>query len=373
MGKSFINITKNVIFKIAFRFYVNYLCVNNTHKTIRQYYFLEKTNHTMHNKQAKIDTILKEICIRYFYAIIIVSSFFSIYYLYEDMHPLSYVVCVCPIFHLLLIIIPYKLNYESIKPLIPVYLIYISAFLYANVLFFWSFGQITAFMWYSIIPVAAMIFFKRKTVVLWSIYVLILICSIFILTPFLPEEYFTRPNDNQLMVTNIMTIVFSICFIIFFIYYLNKIALLKEVRSNEYNTIIDANDSNSENGIDNDKFEKLYIDIQNYFSHNKPYCNPNFTISQLAKDINTNVKYVSKIIKNKENVNFSVFINMQRIDLVKEMIAQDYHNKYTIKYIYITAGFRHQSTFNKVFKDIEGVTPSEYIKQKIYISTYTNR
>ncbi len=40
------------------------------------------------------------------------------------------------------------------------------------------------------------------------------------------------------------------------------------------------------------------------------------------------------------------------------MIAKDYHNKY----IYLSAGFRHQSTFNKVFKEIEGITPSEYIK-----------
>ncbi|WP_370567614.1 helix-turn-helix domain-containing protein [Dysgonomonas sp. Marseille-P4677] len=33
-----------------------------------------------------------------------------------------------------------------------------------------------------------------------------------------------------------------------------------------------------------------------------------------------------------------------------------------MRYIYSSAGFRHQSTFNKVFKELEGITPSEYIK-----------
>lgn len=30
-------------------------------------------------------------------------------------------------------------------------------------------------------------------------------------------------------------------------------------------------------------------------------------------------------------------------------------------YIYTSAGFRHQSTFNKTFKQFENMTPSEFI------------
>lgn len=276
----------------------------------------------MDSIQAKLDSILKEVCIRYFYAIIIASSPFAIYYLHEGIGPLNYIVGMCPIVHLLLIFIPYSLNYESIKSLIPVYLIYISFFLYANVLYFWPLGQITAFMWYSIIPVAAMLFFKRRTVAIWGIYILVLICSVFVVSPFVPRGDYVPPTREQLAVTNIMTIVLSICFIIFFIYYLNKINFLKELLLVDYksNTFEEI-----ETKSEADKFEALYIEILNYFSEKKPYCDADFTITQLAKDLNSNVKYVSKVIKDKENMNFNVFLNVYRINLVKEQIAKDYH------------------------------------------------
>jgi len=294
---------------------------------------------------------------------IIASSLFAIYYWYEDIEPLNTIVGICAIVHILFFVIPYKLNYEALKPLISVYLVYVSAFLYIQILFFWSFGQITVFMWFSIIPVAAMIFYKRKTVILWSVYILVLICSVFIIEPLIPERHYQKPTDEQLMITNIMTIVLSICILTLFIYYLNKINLIKELQSRQYEEFPETKEEEEEEKeFETEKFETLYSDILNYFSEKKPYCNPDFTIVQLAEDLNSNVKYISRIIKLKENVNFSVFLNMYRINLVKELIAEDYHNKYTIGYIYITAGFRHQSTFNKVFKEIEGITPSEYIK-----------
>jgi len=34
-----------------------------------------------------------------------------------------------------------------------------------------------------------------------------------------------------------------------------------------------------------------------------------------------------------------------------------------LKYIYLSSGFKNQSSFNKAFKEKEGITPSEYYKQ----------
>ncbi len=319
----------------------------------------------MHSKSPELDTVLREVCIRYFYAIIIVTAFFSLYYWYEGLEPLNYIVDICMIVHILLFFIPYNLSYQALKSLIPIYLIYNSAFLYIQVIFFWSFGQITVFMWYTIIPIAAMVFFNRKTVIFWSVYVLVLICSAFVVVPFIPEGYYQKPTDSQLMVINIMTIVLNISFILFFIYYLNKINLIKVLQSAQYkeNFEIKEGEEKGMREAENIKLESLYNQILSYFSEKRPYCNPDFTIVQLAEDLNTNVKYVSRVIKEKENINFSVFLNRYKINLIKDLIARDYHDKYTIGYIYITAGFRHQSTFNKVFKEIEGITPSEYIKR----------
>lgn len=314
----------------------------------------------MEKGQSLLNATLKEVCIRYFYAMIIISSLFAIYYIYMDIKPLNYIVASCPIIHLLLFVIPYRLNYESIKPLISIYLIYLSFFLFINVLFFWLLGQITAFMWFAIIPVATMLFFNKKTNFYFGIYILILTCSIFIIRPFISiEEYNWRPNDNNLTVINMMTIISSIGLIIYFVYYLNKINIIKELHFFVYEEDLDEDNDPQEICVN----ENLYNEILTYFSENKPYCSPDFTITQLAKELDSNVKYISKAIKDQENVNFRTFINRYRVTLVKELITKDIYNKYTISYIYTIAGFRNQSTFNKVFKEIEGITPSEYMNK----------
>lgn len=315
------------------------------------------------NKQSELDKLLKGVCLKYFYLIIIISSIFSAYYIYHKINPLNYIVLVCPIVHIFLFAIPYRLPYKSIKPLISVYLIYISVFLYANLIVFWSLGQVTAFMWYSLIPVACMLFFKRKTVIIWVAYVVLHICSIFILIPFLDYDFSNTFTGQQLVTVNIMTILFSICFIAFFLYYLNKMNTIKLLQIVEEHQLEKQEKvTTTKENVETDNLKKLYNEILRYFLEKKPYSDPDFTIVQLAKDLNSNVKYIASAIKRFENVNFKIFVNRYRIDMIKELIAKDYHNKYTIRHMYYVAGFRHQSTFNKVFKDIEGITPTEYIK-----------
>jgi len=288
---------------------------------------------------------------------IILLSFFTFFYFYEDIKPLNYLVGAFLTTHIVFIFFTYKLDYESLKSLIPVYLIYLSIFLYLEALFFWSFKQITILLWISVIPAGAMTFFSRRKVVFYSALFFVFMSSIFIIMPFIPEKYYPPPqlfSNDQLILTNIVTFFTSAGLFLFFIYYQSEINRIKELqlKKNE----VDIND------LSNTKFDKLYTDILNYFYQTNPYCNPDFTIEQLAKDINSNVKYVSKAIKIKENVNFNVFLNKYRINQVKELITKNYLNKYTIRHIYTSAGFRHQSTFNKAFKDIEGGTPTDWIK-----------
>lgn len=38
------------------------------------------------------------------------------------------------------------------------------------------------------------------------------------------------------------------------------------------------------------------------------------------------------------------------------------HQKFTLEHIYKEAGFSSQSTFNRIFKEQTGITPSEYIE-----------
>jgi AraC-like DNA-binding protein len=106
------------------------------------------------------------------------------------------------------------------------------------------------------------------------------------------------------------------------------------------------------------KYEKIYNLIVEYFENKQPYLRPNFTLANMANDLNINTAYLSEVISIKKNTNFNNFVNFYRVNKVKEMIRNN--PQYTLQYIYLSSGFSSQSSFNRVFKLQEGITPSEY-------------
>lgn len=70
------------------------------------------------------------------------------------------------------------------------------------------------------------------------------------------------------------------------------------------------------------------------------------------------------MIKFYTGMSFSLFVNKYRIqDVIKELERDEGNSKFTLAYIYSKAGFKNQTTFNKYFKDIMKMTPSEYMKK----------
>jgi AraC-like DNA-binding protein len=112
--------------------------------------------------------------------------------------------------------------------------------------------------------------------------------------------------------------------------------------------------------VETEKYEELYEQILLYFEKDKPYLQPNFSIAQLSLRLSSNVTYIAKAIKaHNDGVNFTLFINKYRIENVKKLMRQS-HGRYSLEYIYTASGFSTQSTFNKVFLQIVGMTPTDY-------------
>jgi len=307
-----------------------------------------------------INIILKNVAVKYFYAVIVVFSLNSLFYWIQGVDTLKYLTGLFVFIHAFLIFVPLKLNYNAIRPLIPIYLIFISIAIYIFAFLFWESRRATSFMWFLLIPVGSAVFFPTKKVIGWMIYTFCLMCSIFLFSLIIPSELIqiVQLTNHQLFIVDLIVILSCFFLMCFFLYYINRINQILLTRFNYGDT-----DREDMLDIDVNKYNELYSEIINYIEKNKSYCDPDLTISQLAKMIDTNVTYISRAIKLNGNINFNHFINVYRIQLVKEMLKNDYQNKYTIKFIYNSCGFRHQSTFNKVFKQIEGITPSEHIKE----------
>lgn len=85
----------------------------------------------------------------------------------------------------------------------------------------------------------------------------------------------------------------------------------------------------------------------------------NITLSEVANLVGMTPEYLSKLFFQKINVNFVVFLRNFRISVAKRMILS---GKYRIQDIAEHVGIRDPKYFNKVFKSVCGVSPSEYKK-----------
>lgn len=119
-----------------------------------------------------------------------------------------------------------------------------------------------------------------------------------------------------------------------------------------------------------DAQKNKYIEkLQIYLKKQKPYLDPELTLSQLSEEVNIPSYYLSQVINEKLEINFLDFVNGYRIKEAQAKLIDPKMNHYTILSIAYEAGFNAKSTFYTVFKKHTGMTPSQYRKQaKVVVS-----
>jgi AraC-like DNA-binding protein len=99
------------------------------------------------------------------------------------------------------------------------------------------------------------------------------------------------------------------------------------------------------------------------FEKKQHYNSKKITLSLLAKRLNTNTNYLSKIINQYKSTSFSNYLNNLRIhNIVNQLKINPAIRKFTIKAIAQEAGFSNSDSFSKVFIKVKGVKPSQYIR-----------
>ena len=89
--------------------------------------------------------------------------------------------------------------------------------------------------------------------------------------------------------------------------------------------------------------------------------NPDLKVSDIAFELNTNSRYVSDCIKRFKGCSFIQYVNGCRIEHAKQLMRKLPEQK--ISSIYLDSGFTNDSSFFRIFKQITGMTPSEWKKQ----------
>lgn len=95
--------------------------------------------------------------------------------------------------------------------------------------------------------------------------------------------------------------------------------------------------------------------------HNKIY------IHELADRFDFNADYLTRLFKKHLGVSAMEYINGMKVSKAKELLSQ---SEKTVKEISFSLGFQDEKYFMKLFKDYEGITPSQY--RNAYYKTYIN-
>ncbi|MEG2324400.1 MAG: helix-turn-helix domain-containing protein [Anaerovoracaceae bacterium] len=85
------------------------------------------------------------------------------------------------------------------------------------------------------------------------------------------------------------------------------------------------------------------------------------TLASTAKAMHTNSSYLSSLFKKEMGISFSQYLTQVRLNYSMKLLAETH---LSMTEIGMNAGFSEQSYFTKVFKDIIGMTPSQYRKRQ---------
>lgn len=107
--------------------------------------------------------------------------------------------------------------------------------------------------------------------------------------------------------------------------------------------------------------QRISADIQHIMEDTEAFCSQDFSLDKLAELVSSNSRYVSQVIHERFDKNFTGYVNDYRVNLAKIRLADfDTYGNYTIKAIGESVGFRSQTSFTNIFKAMTGITPAIY-------------
>lgn len=116
--------------------------------------------------------------------------------------------------------------------------------------------------------------------------------------------------------------------------------------------------------VNNNEKQELFYQLKKDIKESKLYLDPKLSLFTLSKKINKSPQSISDLINNCSDDNFYSLINKMRIEDFKIMVVEKKHLKYNIESIASMCGFNSKSTFYRAFKEFEGISPSQFIKNK---------
>ncbi|MDN3644032.1 helix-turn-helix domain-containing protein [Lutimonas halocynthiae] len=112
-----------------------------------------------------------------------------------------------------------------------------------------------------------------------------------------------------------------------------------------------------------DELNRYILQLESIMSNEKPFLDQDLTLRHLAESLELPPNYVSQLLNEGLEKNFSEYINSLRLEAFKEKVQDPSQKHLTILALAYDSGFNSKTVFNTFFKKNMGITPKAYWNQ----------
>ena len=96
----------------------------------------------------------------------------------------------------------------------------------------------------------------------------------------------------------------------------------------------------------------------------KYYLDPELSLSKVSASTGIPVKTISAVLNQHRNMGFADFVNTYRVKEVSERMLDPANRQFTLSSLALDSGFNSQATFQRVFKNVTGLSPRAYMLEQ---------
>lgn len=202
--------------------------------------------------------------------------------------------------------------------------------------------------------------YTQKNTFTWLIFVVILFVFLF-LADFI-SSIVSKIFDFRFV--SIFSLTTNLTIFTFVMVYFgnNQSAIYKFNDDSEENPKDNQNEKYKRSALNDHKIELINKKVTDYLRVKKPYLDPDFNFQMMVDDLNISRQNLSQVINSGQKKNFYKIINEYRINEIKQMIVDPKYNHYSILGLAFECGFNSKTSFNRIFKEETGQTPTEFKK-----------
>jgi YesN/AraC family two-component response regulator len=109
-------------------------------------------------------------------------------------------------------------------------------------------------------------------------------------------------------------------------------------------------------------FEKLTAMILEYMKTEKPFTDPNYSLDDLAANLNIQKHHLYYCFNTVLNSRFTTIRTQMRVEYAKECLLNGDLDNLSMEGVWTKTGFSSRTNFFVNFKEVTGATPLDFIK-----------